>query len=173
MTDQKLMQQAYAVPLHEQLASVPENARLEIDDPDGMGTRFFAVGRMCHEAASALRAAIEQAQPDASALHKMIQAMTKEHWRSIDQQWKDDPELCHALGYEAGFNDAVDQRAEPPAAESGAGFESLPASPKWQGLTDSQIGAVAADIWGSVLIAPQSYQAFARAIEAKLREKNA
>ena len=40
-------------------------------------------------------------------------------------------------------------------------------------LTDAQIGAVAADIWGSVLIAPQSYQAFARAIEAKLKEKNA
>ena len=39
-------------------------------------------------------------------------------------------------------------------------------------LTDAQIGAVAADIWGSVLIAPQSYQAFARAIEAKLKEKN-
>ena len=33
-------------------------------------------------------------------------------------------------------------------------------------LTDAQIGAVAADIWGSILIAPQSYQAFARAIEA-------
>jgi len=32
-------------------------------------------------------------------------------------------------------------------------------------LTDAQIGAVAADIWGSVLIAPQSYQAFARTIE--------
>ena len=39
-------------------------------------------------------------------------------------------------------------------------------------LTDAQIGAVAADIWGSILIAPQSYQAFARSIEAKLREKN-
>ena len=34
-----------------------------------------------------------------------------------------------------------------------------------QPLTDAQIGAVAADIWGSILIAPQSYQAFARAIE--------
>ena len=32
-------------------------------------------------------------------------------------------------------------------------------------LTGAQIGAVAADIWGSVLIAPQSHQAFARAIE--------
>ncbi len=33
-------------------------------------------------------------------------------------------------------------------------------------LTDAEIGIVSADIWGSVLIAPQSYQAFARAIEA-------
>ena len=39
-------------------------------------------------------------------------------------------------------------------------------------LTDAEIGIVSADIWGSVLIAPQSYQAFARAIEAKLKEKN-
>ena len=39
-------------------------------------------------------------------------------------------------------------------------------------LTDAEIGIVSADIWGSVLLAPQSYQAFARAIEAKLKEKN-
>jgi hypothetical protein len=48
-------EQTYAVPLHEQLASVPENARLVIDDPDGMGTRFIPVGRLCREAAAALR----------------------------------------------------------------------------------------------------------------------
>lgn len=49
------------------------------------------------------------------------------------------------------LNDAVARRVEPPAAESGAGFESLPASPtwwdepvaqmnyrKWQGLTDEE-----------------------------------
>jgi hypothetical protein len=48
------------------------------------------------------------------------------------------------------LNDAVARRAEPPAAESGAGFESLPASPtwwddpvpqmrrEWQGLTDDE-----------------------------------
>ena len=45
---------------------------------------------------------------------------------------------------------------------SGTGIDSPASKP----LTDAQIGAVAADIWGSVLIAPQSYQAFARAIEA-------
>ena len=45
-------------------------------------------------------------------------------------------------------------------------------SRQWQGLTDEERGITAAETWGSVLIAPQSYQAFARAIEAKLREKN-
>ena len=39
------------------------------------------------------------------------------------------------------------------------------APPKREPLTDAEIGAVAADIWGSILIAPQSYQQFARAIE--------
>ena len=43
---------------------------------------------------------------------------------------------------------------------------------QWQGLTDEERGITAAETWGSVLIAPQSYQAFARAIEAKLKEKN-
>ena len=48
-------------------------------------------------------------------------------------------------------------------------YTSPPAS---KPLTDAQIGAVAADIWGSILIAPQSHQEFAHAIEAKLKEKN-
>lgn len=51
---------AYAVPLHEQLASVPRDSRLIIDDADGKGTRFIPVGRMCHEAAEALRARLAQ-----------------------------------------------------------------------------------------------------------------
>ena len=99
--------------------------------------------------------------------HKMMLAMTKEHWRSIDQQWKDDPELCHALGYEAGYNDAVARRVEPPAAESGAGFESLPASPKWQGLTGDEVNEFAA---GCHL--GNSVQGAIRKAEAKLKEKN-
>lgn len=56
-----------------------------------------------------------------------------------------------------GFDDATPLYTEPPQREP---------------LTDAQIYAVAADIWGSALIAPQSCQLFARAIEAKLREKN-
>lgn len=60
MNDKELMQKTYAAPLHEQLASVPENARLVIDDPDGMGTRFIPVGRLCREAAAALRERLAQ-----------------------------------------------------------------------------------------------------------------
>lgn len=63
---------------------------------------------------------------------RKLQRMRQEHWRKTDVQWKDDPELCFALGYEAGYNDAVAPKAEPRASESGAGFESLPASPDKQ-----------------------------------------
>lgn len=114
--------------------------------------------------------------------HKMMIAMIKEHWRSIDTQWKDDPELCHAMGYEAGYKDAVARRVEPRSGESGAGFESLPASPtwwdepvaqmnyrKWQGLTYEEITEIAA----TPAAMPGAYvHSFARAIEAKLKEKN-
>jgi hypothetical protein len=59
------MKQAHQVPLVEQLESVPADARLVIDDADGMGTRFIPVGRMCREAAAALRTAIEQSEKQA------------------------------------------------------------------------------------------------------------
>jgi hypothetical protein len=55
---------AYAVPLHELLAGVPRNTRLEITDPDGYGTRFIPVGRYCHDAAEALRAALAQPEKE-------------------------------------------------------------------------------------------------------------
>lgn len=55
---------AYAVPLHELLAGVPRGTRLEITDPDGMGTQFIPVGRYCHEAAEALRARLAQPQKE-------------------------------------------------------------------------------------------------------------
>jgi hypothetical protein len=56
------MNQAFEVPLVEQLESVPTNARLVIDDADGMGTRYIPVGRMCHDASKALRQAIAEAE---------------------------------------------------------------------------------------------------------------
>jgi hypothetical protein len=98
----------------------------EHPDHNGIVSDGMIMARM-QEEIDELRAALEQ--PNARTLHKMMLAMIKAHWHSIDPQWKNDPELCHALGYEAGYDDAVARRVEPPAAESGAGFESLPASP--------------------------------------------
>lgn len=51
------------VPLVEQLESVPQDARLCIDDADGMGTHYFPIGNMCHEAAKAIRAKLAQETP--------------------------------------------------------------------------------------------------------------
>jgi hypothetical protein len=48
-------QQAYEVPLIEQLESVPADARLTIESEDGLSTRYIPVGRMCQEAAAVLR----------------------------------------------------------------------------------------------------------------------
>jgi hypothetical protein len=55
---------AYEVPLHELLESVPSDARLVIDDADGKGTRFIPVGRLCREAATALRARLAEPRPE-------------------------------------------------------------------------------------------------------------
>lgn len=60
MTDRELMQQAYAVPLYEQLENVPLDARLVIEDSDGMGATILAIGRMCHAAATILREKLAQ-----------------------------------------------------------------------------------------------------------------
>ena len=49
-------------------------------------------------------------------------------WNAVHKDYKDDPECCFAMGFDAGY-DAVAQRVEPPVKESGEGFESLPASP--------------------------------------------
>ena len=67
---------AYAVPLHEQLANVPRNARLVIDDADGMGTRFIPVGRMCHEASEALSSRLSQPKKE-KTMDKTFAAIEK------------------------------------------------------------------------------------------------
>jgi len=100
----------------------------EHPDHNGIVTERMIQARM-QEEIDDLRAAIEQAEPNARAHHKMMIAMMQVHWHRIDPQWKNDPELCHAFGYQAGFNDAVARRVELRASGSGAGFESLPASP--------------------------------------------
>lgn len=70
--------------------------------------------------------------PNERTLSKIRQAA----WNAVHKDYKDDPECCFALGFDAGYG-AVALRVEPPEMESGAGFESLPAPPKkeWVGLT--------------------------------------
>ena len=100
---------------------------------------------------------------DERTLAKIRQAA----WNAVHKDYKDDPECCFALGFDAGY-DAVAQKVEPPVKESGGGFESLPASPKkeWVALTDDEIYE-AVENSNSVLV-----KDMARAIEAKLKEKN-
>ena len=46
---------AYEVPFVELLESVPNNSRLWVDFPEGMGSTHFPVGHYCHKAAAELR----------------------------------------------------------------------------------------------------------------------
>ena len=151
--------------------------------------------KLRYQAIETLRAAIEQAHGDWDEV-EALRTSLREHMAEIQRLRSALEQEPVAWVYQEGLealksgrpwtaygssgegriplylNDAVAPKAEPRARGSGAGFESLPASPKWQGLTDAERGITAAETWGSVLIAPQSYQAFARAIEAKLKEKN-
>ena len=86
----------------------------------------------CSRAITALRAAIEQAQePVAWVYPEGLEALKS------GRPWT-------AYGSNGGgriplyLSDAVARRVEPRSGESGAGFESLPASPQWQGLTDAE-----------------------------------
>ncbi len=53
MTDKQ--SEACEVPFIEQLESVPNNSRLWVDFPEGMGSTHFPVGHYCHKAATELR----------------------------------------------------------------------------------------------------------------------
>ena len=153
------MDKAYVVPLHELLAGVPRGTRLEINDPDGMGTRFIPVGRYCHEAAEALRAALAQPEPEPVAWisHNagLYHGKPDESLNPLplytappQREWM---EQERAVGYREGHQAALKQRV-------------------WQGLTDDEIAEI-----GKIWLAGNRMLPFplARAIEAKLKEKNA
>ena len=101
---------AYAVPLHELLAGVPRDTRLEITDPDGYGTRFIPVGRYCHEAAEALRAALAQPEPEPVAF----------------------------VVYDSESNDIVWAEAGMHLKQN-TPLYTVPPQREWQGLTDEEI----------------------------------
>lgn len=65
-----------------------------------------------------------------NSINRKLQIARQSDWRLINQEFKDNPECCFALGFEAGYRFAVAPRVEPPVMESGEEFESLPAKSK-------------------------------------------
>ena len=120
----------------------------------------------------ALRTALTQPEPNARKLAKIHQAA----WNAVHKDYKDDPECCFALGFDAGYG-AVAQKVEPPEMESGERFESFPASPnkEWVELTDyevEELNCVERRYIGTGEYVIEGEYDFARLIEAKLKEKN-
>jgi hypothetical protein len=181
------MKQAYEVPLVEQLESVPADERLVIDDADGMGTRFIPVGRMCHDAAKALRTAIEEAEKQEPVAYA-VKTVGGKKWHSIHASKGASDKWLEYRVKEQAQGEQYEQHAlytTPPAAPVQEGQHAIEqaltrlqkryseleakvaAQRKWQGLTDDEI----MDMYNE----PRSDAemiAFGREVEAKLKEKN-
>ena len=147
---------AYAVPLHELLDSVPRDARLVIDDPDGKGTRFIPVGRYCHEAAEALRARL--AQPEQEPVAWMY-------------DWYDETEDIDGVPVGGIINDWISKdydEAHSPTmgCHNIRPLYTAPPQREWQGLTDEEISH------GLQMASNTNQVAGVRWFESKLKEKN-
>ena len=158
---------AYAVPLHEQLASVPRDARLIIDDADGMGTRFIPVGRMCHEAAEALSARLAQPEQEIEPDRDHVEddgcptekAVLQRFWREHQKQ-EPVAYLCeNAVGHK------YFRWKKPPSTYKPIALYTAPPQREWQGLTDEELLDIADMAYANDLELLQTLQ-------AKLKEKN-
>ena len=161
-----MTEKAYAVPLHEQLARVPRDARLVIDDPDGMGTKFIPVGRYCHEAAAELRAALAQPEPEPVAWDD---APTKIYLQICDDVDCD-------LSFEAHDDVSWCQDKINDCDVAYVRADTAPPKKEWQGLTldeiyDSTHGftRIQKDDW---VATDTDIAEFAHIIEARLKAKN-
>jgi hypothetical protein len=65
--------EAKQTPLIDLLTRVPENARCRVDEPDGMGSVWIPVGRLCKDATDSLRAAQFQRDELLTALRAMLE----------------------------------------------------------------------------------------------------
>ena len=167
-------EEAKQVPLVEQLESVPRDARLCIDDADGMGTHYFPIGNMCHEAAKAIRAKLAQETP--YEIGKRLYQEGK-GISFIPTAVPHDDNIAEAL---RGFEDARVAQPEPePVAwvdwdEHGDAFLTIkdcgvplytaPPQRGWVGLTDYEVDQIE--------IAASSKVSAIYLAEPKLKEKN-
>lgn len=149
MTDRELMQQGYEVPLVEQLDAVPRDARLWIENSDGMGSRHFPIGLMCHKAAEALRARLSAPEPEP-------------YGYIVRRNWKI-PVFIEADNVEATGLPYNNADYEPV-------FKAPPQS-EWQGLTADEIKDLHYGIKVKGMGAFSTEDIY-RVVEAKLKEKN-
>ena len=164
--------EAKQTPLIELLERVPKDARLVVEH-NQFSSSSYPVGRLCHEAAAAIREALadhteqplemvaeQPAPPPECQTEAEKTAFAFGWWKALEMHrtpaQQQEP-FCYHDGHDIVGKEFADHSDVFPLYTA-----PQPSKP----LTDAQIGAVAADIWGSILIAPQSYQAFARAIEA-------
>tara|TARA_R110000868_G_scaffold407212_1_gene688437 strand:+ start:739 stop:1191 length:453 start_codon:yes stop_codon:yes gene_type:complete len=145
---------AYAVPLHELLVGVPRDTRLEIIDPDGMGTRFIPVGRYCHEAAEALRARLAQPEP----------AECDGGQCGIGGYCKQCPKTQPEPDYEAEF---IKDWNEGKVRRVSDGKRMVPER-EWVGLTREELAEIAEFHFHGALSGREFYDD----VETKLKEKN-
>ena len=64
--------EAYEVPLHERLDTVPHNARLIIEDENGLGTTYIPIGREAKLAVAELRRLHELNKELVEALEELL-----------------------------------------------------------------------------------------------------
>jgi len=165
------MDKAYVVPLHELLAGVPRGTRLEINDPDGMGTRFIPVGRYCHEAAEALRARLAQPEPWVKTYSggkpnytQPIEQEPFEYWNAVEGWVKIEEVRQH-------FDTAGCGTIYKTGGEGRVPLYTTPQR-EWVGLTDEEMFAALVQVDPLTKRLAPGFEYFARAIEAKLKEKN-
>ena len=125
--------EAKQTPLIELLEQVPHDARVVVEH-DQFSSSSHPVGRLCHEAAAALRARLAQT------------------------------EMKPCAGRNCGSTNPNLH-----SAECFEDYEKSTGMNQWQGLTDQEINSVC---YRRDWTAPWTDLVFARAIEAKLREKN-
>ena len=96
---------------------------------------------------------------------RQLQRLRQEAWKSVRDVYRDDTEVCFAMGFDAGYG-AVARKVEPSQEECG-GFDSRPASLKrqWVELTGTEINHIFAANVGYP-------ERMCHAIEAKLKELN-
>lgn len=161
---------SFAVPLYEQLEKVPLDARLVIEDSDGMGAQIFAIGRMCHGAAAALRAAIKHAE------RPMTHSRDCWKWhhgcavKKIERAEKQEPVAWMYVNTD-GECEQIEYSKNCPIPDDPSITPLYTAPRQWQGLTDEEVSEILdREIGFNSCFGPETN--FARAIEAKLKEKN-